>query len=347
MRNTVCRLPNGQSYTVTPVFGGVNFKSNDMHLKDSIIPPGWTIVLYTNQNTDQPAQDSAPPEEERGRPRHAPGEADDKSRTSRFTTPTLHDDCFYISFIVAPPSSDFKPPTSPTRQIAMMIWVSLYWYFHEPEPDLHLQTDAASNTPLTGKPKGEWRIHLKREGIFKGRNLLQKLERMGLIASEESSVGLEPSETRESGRLTPVFSSLPWSPRTHCIPLRNRLFSLPDLRRHRARARCQPRLRLPLRARTSHICLVRARLLLAATCQLTFPRRRLSTRSQTGCGIPSDLSRPIREKCSTSGSFPASGSTYPSACRLYPHLNRRQIRVMGIVSQLAALSNRLRTRRRT
>ncbi|KAF4216444.1 hypothetical protein CNMCM8980_006642 [Aspergillus fumigatiaffinis] len=207
MRNTICRLPNGQSYTVTPVFGGVNFKSNDMHLKDSIIPPGWTIVLYTNQNPDQPTQDSVPPEEERGRPRYAQGEAEEKTRTTRFTTPTLSDDCFYISFIVNPPSTDFKPPVSPTRQIAMMIWVSLYWYFHEPEPDLHLQTDASSRTPLTGKPKGEWRIHLKREGIFKGRNLLQKLERMGLIASEESSVGLEPSETRESGAWSRMFVS--------------------------------------------------------------------------------------------------------------------------------------------
>ena len=43
--------------------------------------------------------------------------------------------------------------------------------------------------PEEGRPKGQWRINIKREGIFKGKHLLPKLERMGLIASEESFVG--------------------------------------------------------------------------------------------------------------------------------------------------------------
>ncbi|EAW08316.1 GNAT family N-acetyltransferase [Aspergillus clavatus NRRL 1] len=206
MRNTICRLPNGQSYTVTPVFGGFNFKSNDMHLKSSIIPPGWTIVLYTSQDVDQPIPTLS--EEDRGRSLYAQGEMDEnRLRTTRFTIPTLDNDCFYISYIVNPPSTDFKPPTSPTRQIAMMLWVSLYWYFQEPEPDLRLRTEAASRTPETGRPKGEWRISLKREGIFKGRNLFQKLERMGLIATEDSSVGHQPVETRDSQAWSRMFVS--------------------------------------------------------------------------------------------------------------------------------------------
>lgn len=38
-------------------------------------------------------------------------------------------------------------------------------------------------------PKGDWRINIKREGIFKGRHLLPKLERMGIISTEDSCVG--------------------------------------------------------------------------------------------------------------------------------------------------------------
>ncbi|OOF92602.1 hypothetical protein ASPCADRAFT_54822 [Aspergillus carbonarius ITEM 5010] len=74
----------------------------------------------------------------------------------------------------------------------MMLWVTLWWYFHEPQPDSRLQTEASANTPAAGQPKGDWRVYIKREGFFKGRTLLQKLERMGLIASEDSSVGAEP-----------------------------------------------------------------------------------------------------------------------------------------------------------
>jgi hypothetical protein len=131
----------------------------------------------------------------------------DDDNITRFTSPTLNRDSFYISYIVNPPSSDFKPVTSPTRQIAMMLWATMWWYFHEPEPDLHLETAASSLTPTSGRPKGEWRISIKREGIFKGRNLLQKLERMGLIATEDSSVGLQPIETRDSSSWSNMFVS--------------------------------------------------------------------------------------------------------------------------------------------
>ena len=52
------------------------------------------------------------------------------------------------------------------------------------------------DTPEEGRPRGEWRINIKREGILKGKNCLPKLERMGLIQSEDSSVG---SSTDERG----------------------------------------------------------------------------------------------------------------------------------------------------
>ncbi|KAJ5572178.1 hypothetical protein N7535_005838 [Penicillium sp. DV-2018c] len=197
MRNTTCLLPNGLTFNVSSVFGGVSFKSADIQ-HNSTFPPGWTIMIHTakprksDEQTDQPDSEST---------------HDDGSNTTRFTTPTLTRDSLYISYIVNPPSSDYKPVTSHTRLIAMMLWATLWWYFHEPEPDLHVETAASSKTPRDGRPKGEWRVNIKRDGIFKGRNLLQKLERMGLIATEDSSVGLQPIETRDSSSWSTMFVS--------------------------------------------------------------------------------------------------------------------------------------------
>ncbi|KAL2821359.1 acyl-CoA N-acyltransferase [Aspergillus cavernicola] len=188
MRYNVCHLPNGQSFTVSPVFGGLTFKSNNLSQGNSILPPGWNIVIATRQPADK-RPDEELPEEERGRVREA--EKRDVARLTRFTTPTVSGDELYISYIVNPPDSNYKPVTSPTRQIAMMLWVTLCWYFQEPEPELHLHTEASSRTPTAGKPKGQWRVTIRREGVFTGRNVLQKLERMGLIACEDSSVGWE------------------------------------------------------------------------------------------------------------------------------------------------------------
>jgi len=200
MRNTSCHLPNGLAFTVTPVFGGVTFKSNDASAHNSAFPPGWTIIIRSEKIAGQSP-------EERGRTGSECGKEDDDQTYNRFTAPTLNRDCLYISSIVNPPSSEFKPASSPTRQIAMMLWATLLWYFHEPEPDLHLDTAASRSTPHAGKPTGDWRVNIKREGIFKGRNLLQKLERMGLIASEDSSVGLQPIETRDSSSWSNMFVS--------------------------------------------------------------------------------------------------------------------------------------------
>lgn len=188
-------LPNGQTFTVTPVFGGLSFKSNDWNMPHAVLAPGWTIVISTNRKhavQDGPSKDD---------------EGDTDTRSTRFISPTRNQDSFYISSIVNPPTNEYKKISSPTRQIAMMVWITLSWYFHEPEPDLHLDTEATAKTPVEGRPKGDWRVYIKRDGIFKGRNLLQKLERMGLIASEESSVGYEPTETRDSSAWCNMFVS--------------------------------------------------------------------------------------------------------------------------------------------
>lgn len=61
----------------------------------------------------------------------------------------------------------------------------------KPHPNPHISAGLSTKIPESGRPKGEWCINIKREGIFKGRHLLSKLERMGLISSEDSSVGAD------------------------------------------------------------------------------------------------------------------------------------------------------------
>lgn len=199
-QSQIVHLPNGQILTVTPVFGGLYFRSNDVHSHhQGIFPPGWTIVLQTEDFSDEhdvptPADDAAEGDESR---RH---------HIHRYTKPTLHNDNLFISSISKPSDSDFKAPTSPTRLIAMMLWATLYWYYHQPEPSPYLTTEASKNTAEMGKPRGEWKINIKREGVFRGRHLLAKLERMGLVASQESSVGTSVDENGPAG-WSQMFSS--------------------------------------------------------------------------------------------------------------------------------------------
>lgn len=76
-------------------------------------------------------------------------------------------------------------------------WTTLTLLKTPPNP--HLTTRASSKTPEQGKPKGQWRVNIRREGIFKGRHLLPKLERMGLISSEDSCVGTASDDSNGRG----------------------------------------------------------------------------------------------------------------------------------------------------
>ena len=123
MAPNIVHLPNGQTITVSPVFAGLSFKSNDLNVHQSIFPPGWTIIIESGEDTED-GDDSPLDEREQlfGSSKHPP---------RRFREPTLHSDSLFISSISNPSNVDFKPATSPTRQIAMMLWVTLYWYFHQ------------------------------------------------------------------------------------------------------------------------------------------------------------------------------------------------------------------------
>ena len=169
----VVHLPNGQSLTVKPVFGGLFFKPNDQNVHSTaVFPTGWTVILQCEEYiAAEPAKTDESATNE--------GEAAPKlsHKIHRYTKPTLQNDALFIGSISFPNTNDFKAPASPTRQIAMMLWATLYWYFHQPEPSLFLTTEASKNTPEAGKPKGDWRINIKREGVFRGKNLLRSEER--------------------------------------------------------------------------------------------------------------------------------------------------------------------------
>jgi RimJ/RimL family protein N-acetyltransferase len=191
---SVIHLPNGQNLTVVPVFGGFFFKANELSVHSSVFPAGWTVIIQSEDYYEDHFPQHEPPEQV---PSDDP--RDKRRHIHPFKRPTLQNDSLFISSISNPSSNDFKSPSSPSRQIAMMLWVSLYWYFHQHEPAPYLTNEASQKTPQEGKPKGEWRINIKREGVFHGRNLIQKLERMGLITSDDSSVGISHEENTPKG----------------------------------------------------------------------------------------------------------------------------------------------------
>lgn len=179
-----------------------------MDIHHSAMPPGWTVNLTTEDELDE--------DDERirrrskiyiGRGEEPPEPKDHKVTIShRFTRPTLQSDSLFISSVSVPSSSDFKTPASPSRHVAMMLWATLCWYFHKDPPSPQLTTAASSQTPECARPKGDWRIKIRKEGIFKSRNILPKLERMGLIMTEDSTVGTE-TDPRSSEGWTDCFVS--------------------------------------------------------------------------------------------------------------------------------------------
>lgn len=207
---TTVYLPNGYTLSATPSFGGMTFKTNDIGRTENPLPPGWSIVITTAEEENISFEDSrqhrrrqAAPDAKSLDAKSSDGEQVEeelfKMPPMRFSNPTLNRDSFFISSVFFPSDSNFATCKSPTRQTALMIWATLYWYFHLQEPSPSIVTNDSIFTPDSGKPKGPWRIYVKREGILKGRNLMPKLERMGLISTEDSTVGLQDTQSGDVG----------------------------------------------------------------------------------------------------------------------------------------------------
>lgn len=234
MKPSTIHLPDGQTYTVQPVFGGLFFKSRELNKNHpSPFPIGWTVVMNTEDDHTRIANNNnnnRRDEEYTDADRTADSDQDQdpyaeplrRVCTHSFISPTLHNDTIYISSISNPSSAHFKPAASPTRQIAMMLWVTLYWYFHQPSPSKLLpDTEASRCTAPEGRPRGDWRINIKRDGVLRGRNLIPKLERMGLIASLDSAVGSSMDDGGEEWANMFVSQKMFWQ-----IPGRLFLFTL-------------------------------------------------------------------------------------------------------------------------
>ena len=131
MAPTLVHLPNGQTLTVSPVFAGLSFKPNDLNVHHSVFPPGWTIIIESEDELEP--ESSSENESQPYVPRK-------RSHIHRYRSPTLHNDNLFISSISNPSNVDFKPATSPTRQIAMMLWATLNWYFHQVRNQLLFRT---------------------------------------------------------------------------------------------------------------------------------------------------------------------------------------------------------------
>lgn len=115
-------LPNGNRVSVRPIFGGFRFEAQDLNLHHSPFPPGWILVLHTEEDGCEDATVDGD------------DEGDDLPRVHRYKKPTLRNDVMYISSVSNPSNNDFKPSVSPTRVIAKLLWATLWWYFHQVNP---------------------------------------------------------------------------------------------------------------------------------------------------------------------------------------------------------------------
>ncbi|EFQ99965.1 aerobactin siderophore biosynthesis protein iucB [Nannizzia gypsea CBS 118893] len=187
--STTVLLPDGYTLNVTPVFGGYSFKSSKIG-DGNLLPPGWSIVINTLRDPKASKAEEASKSDFDETPQNEDENPFDWE-SSRYTHPTLNSDYIFISSIHLPSSKAIIPKSIATCQIALILWSTLYWYFHQAAPNNRVTNDKSVTVPERARPKGEWQVHIRHEGVLKGRNLLLKFERMGLVTTENSVVGLE------------------------------------------------------------------------------------------------------------------------------------------------------------
>ncbi|KAJ5608499.1 hypothetical protein N7537_005118 [Penicillium hordei] len=169
-------MPNGQRIDVRPSFEGFKFTVADHNLYGSF-PPEWRIILCTEAAAEGKASlaDNQP--------------SPCSQSSSQFTAPTLQTDVLHLSSISMPSAGDVKPESAITRQVAMILWATFLWYFQEHAPSPHVPVYGENELPELARATGEWVLKLSNDGILQGKDRMQKLERMGLLATADPSVG--------------------------------------------------------------------------------------------------------------------------------------------------------------
>ncbi|KKA29672.1 hypothetical protein TD95_001360 [Thielaviopsis punctulata] len=202
------RLPNGQKFTASEDFAGIIFKSTNNAL------PEWTITVAAQNASTAPLTPEPPAvDSERSSKRHCFG---------TLYTPTLENDSLYISSVSAQ-NAEFMAPVS-TQELALMLYTSLYWYFQQPAPRKTTNPKAAHSTPIAGKPLGEWRVTIPRQGCLEDPEVMAELESMGLVSSMDSTVGIDEAAGWDNMFVTQrMFWQLPeslflQSSRRHAYP---------------------------------------------------------------------------------------------------------------------------------
>ncbi|KAL3493471.1 acyl-CoA N-acyltransferase [Aspergillus germanicus] len=172
MKYDRCNLPNGIQVTVTPVFGGFKFNAKD-HARYNSFPPEWIVCLHTRVHQNGSSSDAANTEQS----------------SQPFTTPSLNNDALYLTSMSLPSRQDQKPGSAPLRQVAMVLWITFLWYFHEPSP--RASRKVPKSTPRDGETDPVWRLTVQRRGMLCRKDQMMKLQRLGLVASVDTSVGAE------------------------------------------------------------------------------------------------------------------------------------------------------------
>lgn len=189
MKYNKCYLPNGRKVDVTQVLDGFRFT---LSTEDTVgsFPPGWTVTLSTEQGKDN--NDLKPASNH-----------DVDVYPSSFTTPSLDRDTLCLSSLFSPHGKDIKPSSASTRQIAMVLWVTFFWYFHEQEPNPHILTPESAAIPEVGRVTRDWRLSVRQKGLLGGKRNMFKLERLGLVACDDASVGID----KDSDKICGMFIS--------------------------------------------------------------------------------------------------------------------------------------------
>ncbi|KAI9370537.1 acyl-CoA N-acyltransferase [Aspergillus egyptiacus] len=163
MKYDTCLLPNGIQVSVTPIFGGFKFNVKD-HEQYSSFSPEWMVCMCTKHHRDSHSSEA------------------ETAESKPFTNPSLAGDTLYLSALSLPSCKDLKPSSAPARQVAMVLWATFLWYFQEPEPK-------PPEGPHELATSNEWCLSIQRRGILCRSDQMAKMERLGLLASRDTSVG--------------------------------------------------------------------------------------------------------------------------------------------------------------